>query len=381
MKLKNILSILCVFFIATACSMEDDIIQNDFGKNNEAFSDGNVHLSFTLQGGTATTKSSATGNPATEEIAATEAISTCSVILFKGDDVLAVRDGVAVTNNTTLPTDFSILTKEQTGLHVMIVANSTISFANYSDMDAVKAAVQTTTGFADGTLVKVGTAAINFSDKSAAANVNYAASTSTAKTETNTYTQAVTVYQLAARIELAHFNVTYDTNSESADVIIKSVRLLNSNLSSKTGIGAEKVVAGNYNVEETNNYQNTPSLLSNYTVYTNKVATDLENPVVFYSYKNTNQTAITVSDERYEEGINEDNLTKVEIKFTVGTEEYTKAYVINRPGDDNTTGTTYVNPNYIYRLTVKMKVTNRKVDCAVVCYTRDWQNNEIEVNL
>ncbi|MCD7849397.1 MAG: hypothetical protein LUH63_06435 [Parabacteroides sp.] len=280
MKLKNILSILCVFFVATACSMEDDIIQNDFGKNNEAFSDGNVHLSFTLQGGTATTKSSATGNPATEKIEATEVISTCSVILFKGDDVLAARDGVTVTNNTTLPTGFSILTKEQTGLSVMIVANSTVSFANYSDMDAVKAAVQATETFADGTLVKVGTAAINFSDKSAPVNTNYAASTSTAKTETNTYTQAVTVYQLAARIELTSFNVTYKA-SKAANVVIKSVRLLNSNVSSKTGLGAEKVVANAYNVEEKSDYQNVSSSLSDYTVYTNGQAKELENAVVF----------------------------------------------------------------------------------------------------
>ena len=65
MKLKNILSVLCFFFVAVACSMEDDIIQNDFGKNNEAFSDGNVHMSFNLQGGITTTKSSTIGDPAT----------------------------------------------------------------------------------------------------------------------------------------------------------------------------------------------------------------------------------------------------------------------------------------------------------------------------
>lgn len=37
MKLKNILSVLCFFFVATACSMEDDIIQNDFGKIMRSF--------------------------------------------------------------------------------------------------------------------------------------------------------------------------------------------------------------------------------------------------------------------------------------------------------------------------------------------------------
>ncbi len=371
MKLKNILSVLCFFFVATACSMEDDIIQNDFGKNNEVFSDGNVHMSFNLQGGIATTKSSTIGNPATNEITATEAISTCSVILYKGNDVLGVRDGVAVANNTTLPDDFSILTKEQTGLHVMIVANSTVSFAGYSDMDAVKAAVQNmTTEFADDKLVKVGTASINFSDKSAAINTNYAASASTAKTTTNTYTQAVTVYQLAARIELTGFNVTYKA-SKAADVIIKSVRLLNANLSSKTGSGANKVVASDYNVEITGKYQNISSSLSDYTVYTNGAAQSLSSPVVFYSYKNTNTTAIVQNDSRYIKGVNENNLTKVEIMFSVGEKVYTKAYTINRP-ENNTTGTTYVNPNYIYRLTVNMEVTNKSVDCDVVCYTNDW---------
>lgn len=351
--------------------MEDDIIQNDFGKNNEVFSDGNVHMSFNLQGGIATTKSSTIGNPATNEITATEAISTCSVILYKGNDVLGVRDGVAVANNTTLPDDFSILTKEQTGLHVMIVANSTVSFAGYSDMDAVKAAVQNmTTEFADDKLVKVGTASINFSDKSAAINTNYAASASTAKTTTNTYTQAVTVYQLAARIELTGFNVTYKA-SKAADVIIKSVRLLNANLSSKTGSGANKVVASDYNVEITGKYQNISSSLSDYTVYTNGAAQSLSSPVVFYSYKNTNTTAIAQNDSRYIKGVNENNLTKVEIMFSVGEKVYTKAYTINRP-ENNTTGTTYVNPNYIYRLTVNMEVTNKSVDCDVVCYTNDW---------
>lgn len=350
--------------------MEDDIIQNDFVKNNESFSEENVHLSFNLQGGTALTKSSATGNPATEAIAATEAISTCSVILYKGDDVLSVRDGVAVTNNTTLPADFSILTKEQTGLGIMIVANSTITFAGKTDMDDVKAAVQTA-AFTDGSLVKVGTATIDFTDKSAAANTNYAASTSTAKTATNTYTQAVTVYQLAARIELVDFNVTY-TASKAADVVIKSVRLLNANYSSKTGMGAEKVIAGDYNVENTGNYQNVSSSLKDYLVYRSSGTVEgLKSPVVFYSYKNTNATDIAQSDSRYIKDINENNLTKVEITFSVGDKVYIKSYVINRP-ESNTTGTTYVNPNYIYRLTVNMEVTNKFVDCNVVCYTNDW---------
>lgn len=349
--------------------MEDDIIQNDFVKNNESFSEENVHLSFNLQGGTALTKSSAVGNPATEAIAATEAITTCSVILFKGNDVLSVRDGVAVTNNTTLPADFSILTKEQTGLGIMIVANSTITFAGITDMDAVKAAVQTAS-FADGNLVKVGTATINFADKTAAANTNYAASTSTAKTATNTYTQAVTVYQLAARIELVGFNVTY-TASKAADVVIKSVRLLNAKNSSKTGMGAEKVIAGDYNVENTGNYQNVSSSLVDYLVYKNGAAQNLTSPVVFYSYKNTNTAAIAQNDSRYIKDINENNLTKIEITFSVGDKVYAKSYVINRP-ENNTTGTTYVNPNYIYRLTVNMEVTNKFVDCNVVCYTNDW---------
>ncbi|MCD7849398.1 MAG: hypothetical protein LUH63_06440 [Parabacteroides sp.] len=100
----------------------------------------------------------------------------------------------------------------------------------------------------------------------------------------------------------------------------------------------------------------------------------------FYSYKNTNTAAIPSNDERYIKDINEDNLTKVEITFSVGDKEYTKSYVINRPGS-NTTGTTYVNPNYIYRLTVNMEVTNESVDCDVVCYTRGWIKNSINGDL
>lgn len=343
MKLADIFSILCVLFFACACSSDEGSIYDITGDKDGSAPE--AVLAFQVKSGEVKTKgASETGSDNTIG----QAIQSCSVILFSGNEILAVEDDATVTDGAI---GTSFMTKVKEGLKVMVVANSKTTFRSCKNMNEVKAAFQQESDFnADG-LTKVGEEDVTWSSTGVNAGFDPASSAA------SVYIQPVVVKQLAACIQLEAFNVIYNTNSKPADVHLLSVELLNANYVTTTANGE---VTGEQALYKNQAWDlGAPSV----PVYQNGQAVALSRTPTFYSFQNTN-AGTPVS---------------MKIKFTVGNQPYEKTYVINRPSEGdfiNKTGTEYVNPNYLYRLTVNMTVTNKNVDCNIVCYTNDWIHEE-----
>lgn len=342
MKLADIFSIICLLFFACACSSDEGGI-NDITGNKEGTA-GEAILSFHVKSGEVKTKgASETGSD--NKIG--QAIQSCSVILFSGNEILAIEDDARVTDGAVEGVSF--MTKVREGLKVMVVANSKTTFRSCKNMGEVRAALQQEANFNAGELTKVGEADVTWSATGMNAGFDPASSVS----NMTRYIQPVVVKQLAACIQLEAFNIIYNTGSKPADVHLVSVELLNANYVTTTANGE---VTGDQALYKNQTWNLGTTFVP---VYQNGQSVALTQMPTFYSFQNTNA----------------EKPVSMKIKFTVGNQPYEKTYVINRPSEGNftnETGTVYVNPNYLYRLKVNMTVTNKKVDCNIVCYTNDW---------
>ena len=94
-----------------------------------------------------------------------------------------------------------------------------------------------------------------------------------------------------------------------------------------------------------------------------------------YSYANTNESSPVKMTLTF----------RIDEVGSMQVETVTKTYIINR-SNDNTTfegegSGTYVNPGYLYRVNVNMMVNTHSVDTDVICYTQDWEHNEVVVDM
>jgi len=391
MKLKNILSMVCFLCLVFSCSMDDETVMNDMQNQleKENVSNGNVLLSFNIGSTDLATRSGEEGDPETNG----KRINSCSMILYAGNEILFAQDNLKsmpsqIEGNQNIPfpegsvideismdaNQIRVLTKKREGLSVMIVANTTLSLSNrvtYPDMQAINSAIEDLyEKEINGTdLLKVGSADIDFEDKTA--NPKFEASTGTAvidnETTTNIYVQKVTVTQRAAAIRLRKFEVEWLAGTK-APVTINKIELLNSNL---------KVHLDGSQFDETTAYKtllyNIPE--SGLTVYDKNASGNFENkpflPFTQFSFPNMPTGNNGGNDKR----------VKMKIYYTVGGFPYESEFIINRPGTDTAGGTQYVHSNYIYYLDVTAKITNHNVSCDVVCYTQDWIPNNITGSL
>lgn len=386
MKLKNIISMVCFLFLAVSCSMEDDAVMNDLESQlkKEDVSEGSVFLSFNIGSDEVNTRS-------TDEITYSETpgqrINSCSMILYRGNEILYVRDGLKrmtsqINGNTNVPfpegtvvdalsmeaNQIQVLTKKREGLFVMIVANATLTLndrSNYPDMQAINSAIEDLSEKKlDGTdLLKVGTAEVTFDDK--VSNPKFEASAGTAvidnETTTNIYVQKVTVKQRAAAIRLRKFEVEWIAGTK-APVRITKVELLNSN---------HKVHLDGSQYEGTDAYKTLSySIPDGGLIVYDKVSGEFKNKsfLPFTQFSFPNIKAENRKNEKY---------VTMKIYYTVGGFSYDSEFIINRPGTDKEGGTEYVHANYIYYLDIKAKITNHNVSCDLVCYTQDWRPNDI----
>lgn len=211
MKLKNIISMVCFLFLVFSCSMDDETVMNDMQNQleKENVSDGNALLSFNIGSTDLATRSGVEGDPETNG----QRINSCSMILYAGNEILFAQDNLKsmpsqIEGNQIMPfpegsvvdeismkaKQIRVLTKKRKDLSVMIVANTTLPLSNrtaYPDMQAINSAIEDLyeKGI-DGTdLLKVGSAVIDFENKTA--NPKFEASTGTAvidnETTTNIY--------------------------------------------------------------------------------------------------------------------------------------------------------------------------------------------------
>lgn len=308
-----ILTVVSFLLVAVSCSVEDDVYMNNNNnvESSVIISDQEAYLSFNINAN-AVTKS----NVSTSDTLS--AVSSCSVVLFSNDNILAVMDGVTVVNGELQ--NCSFLTKVRNDLRVAIIANTTQSFENCPTMEDVRKKVQTQKDLE--TLVKYGEAAVSFGDVKGSASTKDAPKV----------TVNVTLHQLAAIVELASFNTTFVEDAKVEEVVITKVELKNANVNTYTD-------------------QNGCSKIETLT-QTMEMNVKEFSKVNFRSYASNDVT--------------------LSITFKVGDREYEKSYKINGG---------LINSGYIYRLNVNMKLNAHDVNMNVELSVADWTDNTISMDM
>lgn len=308
-----ILTVVSFLLVAVSCSVEDDVYMNNNNniESSVIISDQEAYLSFNINAN-AVTKS----NVSTSDTLS--AVSSCSVVLFSNDNILAVMDGVTVVNGELQ--NCSFLTKVRNDLRVAIIANTTQSFENCPTMEDVRKKVQTQKDLE--TLVKYGEAAVSFGDVKGSASTKDAPKV----------TVNVTLHQLAAIVELASFNTTFVEDAKVEEVVITKVELRNANVNTYTDQkGCSKIETLTQTME-----MNVKEF----------------SKVNFRSYASNDVT--------------------LSITFKVGDREYEKSYKINGG---------LINSGYIYRLNVNMKLNAHDVNMNVELSVADWTDNTISMDM
>lgn len=308
-----ILTVVSFLLVAVSCSVEDDVYMNNNNnvESSVVISDQEAYLSFNINAN-AVTKS----NVSTSDTLS--AVSSCSVVLFSNDNILAVMDDVTVVNGELQ--NCSFLTKVRNDLRVAIIANTTQSFENCPTMEDVRKKVQTQKDLE--TLVKYGEVAVSFGDVKGSASTKDAPKV----------TVNVTLHQLAAIVELASFNTTFETGAKVEEVVITKVELKNANLNTYTDQkGCSKIETLTQTMEM--NVKNFSK-------------------IDFRSYESNDVT--------------------LSITFKVGDREYEKSYKINGGS---------INSGYIYRLNVNMTLRTHDVDMNVELSVADWTDNSIVMDM
>lgn len=310
-----ILTVISFLFVAVSCSVEEDVYMNNNNnvESSVVISDQEAYLSFNVNAN-AVTKSISEASPSDT----LSAVSSCSVVLFSNNNILAVMDEVKVEDGKLQ--DCSFLTKVRNDLRVAIIANTTQSFENCPTMEDVRKKVQTQKDLE--TLVKYGEAAVSFDDVKGSASTKDAPEV----------TVNVTLHQLAAIVELASFNTTFVEDAKVEEVVITKVELKNANVNTYTD-------------------QNGCSKIETLTQAVEMNVKEFSK-VNFRSYAS--------------------NDVILSITFKVGDREYEKSYKINGG---------LINSGYIYRLNVNMTLKAHDVNMNVELSVADWTDNTIIMDM
>lgn len=348
MKLKNILSVFCCLVAMASCSMEDDVLNSPVKEIQSPNSEREAILNINLASTTLFTKSTEVANGDKET-----KLENCVLVLMEGDNVLSVRTSSDIEAATGKVNNATFLTKVRSGLSLIAIVN----VANPDDYLSVatRAALNKEVAVDPNSaacLVKQGESKIEFP-------VGFGSS-STKLTEENTLSVKINVSQLAAKIELNTFNITYASGiQKTKSVTLTSVSF--DNINKKSYIFTEHDLD-----KDTNTFTLDRVLSTGENVIGSSV----------YSYANTNEA----------------NPVNMTLTFRIGevgsmhSETVTKSYVVNKTNGPGTSlegegSGDYVNPGYLYRINVNMTVNTHVVDTDVVCYTLDWEHNEVSVDM
>lgn len=129
MKLKNILSILCLLLMTVSCSMEDDVM-NDISNEIEATQQESKEAYISLGVNVDVLSSKSVVSEGGTDNETDQTINNLAIFLLEGDKVIknaylsegqfTVSDGVVMVNNNV----FGILTKKKDNLKVLVAANA-----------------------------------------------------------------------------------------------------------------------------------------------------------------------------------------------------------------------------------------------------------------
>lgn len=363
MKIKTIISSICLMLLAISCSMDDDML-NDVEKgvlgNVETIDMGEVALSLKASLSSLETKSLSSLQASTDEAT----IDNCTLIFFEGEQVSSVMEGLFVNSenyivkkeNGTKADDLAkviVKVKKPSPYSVMVIANSSVSFADCKLKSDISGKIQTE----KDALVKIGEMNIDF-------ETDFSGYTTIAEAlEKPLEIGPIPLHQLTARIELAEFNVSgFAGSSVPEKVTVTGVDVYNLNPESlTTNVQTHKNAiyqseSKNYEVD-VDVYDGTQELPVHYSFV------DQKNLLSFYSFRNL--------------AANESDQIKMQVRFKVGNgkERTTKLFVINKDGDT----LNGVKSGYVYRLILNMTIIGDQVETEMLCYTNDWLNNKISI--
>lgn len=322
MKIKNIILIVVAFvFTAVSCSVEEDVLpsNNNNTNNSVVISDQEVYLAFNLNAETKAEGAVDTDAPKGAEV------TSCSVVLFAGDQIIAVEDEVDVKDNQLQ--NCSFLTKVRSDLNVAIIANTTKSFESCATMDDVREKVLNEEDLVR--FVKYGEAKVDFG--------NIEGSTSTSATTESTVEVKVALKEKVAVVELNSFKLNFDENAKKEEVTVTKVELVNANTETYTKAKGHSEI----------------STLSN--DINEKLEDDTEIKTTFRTFPN--------------KGV------YMKITYTVGGKEFSKSFLVNKDNGGS------VESAYIYRLNVTLTQNAHDVDVNVALSVNDWVGNTIRMDM
>ncbi len=339
MKLKNIFAIFTVLFIAASCSMDNDVIEQEVSATT---GDAALNVQISMAEPISSKATTSVTLDGKDSILGQD-ITSCSILLLRGDNVIAVKDGVGLNaDKKTLNTTLMIKAALNETLKVVVIANSSNPFSAckvYSDIVQV---MQTNVSL----LPKIGESSLTISH----------VSPSTALSVNNLNTVNVTLTQIASAIQLYQFNVTANSFSTTnkKDVKITRVVLLNDRNSSTTQLDGLTGTISESGVHVWDGEQ---------IVYTasDQARYPLSTKPVGYTFPSK---------------ITETKPVQLYLEGFVGNKMFYKYYDIQTEKDKK-----YVKSGFLYRLIVNMTVNSDEIDFDITCTTADWVYNKIEIAL
>jgi len=345
--------------LAASCSMDSDTTSSDVTASLGSGDQAAISLQLSVGGiGTKAETVSNPGNPATQSIADTKTISNCSVIILKGSNVLSATDNVSVDATTQLATTQFYVKKQSdnSALSVMVIANTTATFSDCTNLTSINAKIQKTDDLAK--LPKIGTSTItvtNFYRTMAEATANPT-------------TIEIVLHQLAASVVLDAFTVTDESfgTTNPKNVTVNKVTLLNIHNNCKTILDSDNsgsnVATGDANTSSTPKVLNLPVFTYDKATNTKTSSPLTEGNGYFFTFPSVDtQDASAVA---------------MQVDYTVGDQSFSKVYKIKH--DTNTIG---VRSGYLYKLKMNMTLKSDEIYFKVTCYTLDWNYNQLSVNL
>ena len=366
MKIINTLSVLFFLFIAVACSMEEDVI-NDIDKEVQSASEVYAALGVSLAADGVQTRSSEyneedeDSNPNTNE----NVVRNCYVAVFdnstkkllasrlySGDEVKG--EGSVYTLGKSIV--FKVSKDEAERHDLVFVAVAHMNDNIYGESSSIRKGIQSCSTYNDlmnftlkedpTVLVKVGELSIMKDEYKTYMNISPNMINEDGSALSGIKPIRIKVSQRSAAIQLDKFAVESEIGVVS-DVEVKSLQLLNMVYSTNVGgFDSDSDIDEAYLLEKGKNGINDLLKYRFYTYENPESSSDKTKLRIGYSYKLNG---------------------KEETGFSTIT--------IKSPGEDGSIAE--VRANHLYKLSVTVK--NGVVDVTTKCYTKDWLMNDVEI--
>lgn len=388
MALKNIFSILLVLFVAASCAIEDDVINESSNTNSNTTATAGKGLAYVSVGvtpaNTATKATRSSGAPT--DYAGAIVITNCTVLLLDGQDSIRYRFFKDYTTTadkrveTVKPEDFKLLVKHATVTKAIAILNASKSFRTSIDACQTQADLNGIRETKPGFQLATGEGKISW--------VGVDASPSTSNIEGTTVT--LVAAKRISLVDIIKFRVKYH---EGCSLETHSVKLENfwlTNMKKSVGLYAEGEGDDNESSYEQETFdkgavlfdrevfrQYTPTL-NNYTTAIGADGVLKENFSLSTYNKYFGYASRLVCPNRYG-----DKKTTVHIRYSVtdskGTTYKEAAFVVNNTPAAGQAE--YVAPGFWYSLDVTVNVKKDYADCNIQCYTKDWVNEDLTIDL